>query len=82
VQQTVVETCGKLIMLTASGAEKAALATTRREDFHFRVDVCTKITVNRVHPQPEFEKKETVTIICDRSEIGLFKKLRKWSRLR
>ncbi len=82
VQQTVVETCGKLVMLTASAAEKAALATTRREDFHFRVDVCMKITVNRVHPQPEFEKKETVTIICDRIEVGLFKKLCKWSNLR
>lgn len=82
VQQTVVQTCGKLVMLMASAAEKMALATARREDFHFRVAVCTKITVNRVHPQPEFEKRETVAIICDRSEIDLFKTLCKWSKLR
>lgn len=69
-------------MLTASGAEKVTLATTRREDFDFRVDVCTKITVNRVHPQPELEKKETAVIICDQSKVVLFKKLCKWAKLR
>ena len=57
VQGTVIETCGKLVMATASASERLSLTTTRREDFHFRVDVCAKITVNRVHPQPEFEKK-------------------------
>ena len=82
VQRTVVETCGKLVMLTAPATEKAALATTRREDFDVRVDVCTKMTVNRVHAQPEFEKKETVALICDRNEITLFKKLCTWSKLR
>ena len=69
-------------MLTASTTERVALTTTRREDFHFRVDVCTKITVNRVHPQPEFEKKQTTVIICDQSQVALFKKLCKWGKLR
>jgi hypothetical protein len=33
------------------------------------------MTVNRAHPQPEFEKKEIVRMICDESEVILFKKL-------
>lgn len=74
-QDTVVKTCGKLVMLTASTSEKVALSTTQRDEFHHRVDVCTKMTVNRVHPQPEFEKKEIVKMICDESKEDLFKKL-------
>lgn len=50
VQRSVVETCGKLVMVTANIGEKVALTTTQREEFHFRVDVCTKMTVHRVHP--------------------------------
>jgi hypothetical protein len=71
----VVETCGKLVMLTTDTLEKIALATTQREEFHFRVDVCTKMTVNRVYPQPEFEKKEIIVMICDESKVMLFRKL-------
>ena len=65
VQGTVVATCGKLVMLNAGPAERARLSTTDREEFHFRVDVCTKMTVNRVHPQPEFEKRDLVFRICN-----------------
>lgn len=72
---TVVKTCGKLVMLTASNSEKVSLSTTQRGEFHHRVDVCTKMTVNRVHPQPEFEKKEIIRMICDESKENLFKKL-------
>lgn len=75
IEKTVVETCGKLVMLTADSLEKVALATTQREEFHFRVDVCTKMTANRVYPQPEFEKKEIVVMICDESKVMLFRKL-------
>lgn len=82
VQNTVVETCGKLVMLTVSASEKVALATTQREEFHFRVDACTKMTVNRVHPQPEFEKKEIVKMICDESKVTVFRKLCSRSGLR
>lgn len=49
VQETVVQTCGKLVMLTVGASEKLALTTSQREEFHFRVDVCTKMTVNRVN---------------------------------
>ena len=82
IQDTVVQTCGKLVMLTATASEKLALTTTQREEFHFRVDVCTKMTANRVHPQPEFEKKEIVSMICDESKVSLFRKLCKHSKLR
>jgi hypothetical protein len=75
VQDTVVKTCGKLVMLTASNSEKTSLSTTQRDQFHNRVDVCTKMTINRVYPQPEFEKKEIVRMICDESKESLFKKL-------
>jgi hypothetical protein len=74
-QDAVVKTCGKLVMLTASNSEKVSLLTTQRDEFHHRVDVCTKMTVNRVHPQPEFEKKEIIRTICDESKENLFKKL-------
>jgi hypothetical protein len=69
-------------MLTVSASEKVALSTTQREEFHFRVDVCTKMTVNRVHPQPEFKKKEIVKMLCDESKVILFKKLCSGSGLR
>lgn len=75
VQDIVVKTCGKLVMLTANAPEKVSLATTERDEFHFRVDVCTKMTINRVHPQPEFKNKETIKIICEDNEVVLFKKL-------
>lgn len=74
-QGTVVKTCGKLVMLTANTSEKILLSTAQRDEFHHRVDVCTKMTVNRVHPQPEFETKEIVRMICDESKEDLFRKL-------
>jgi hypothetical protein len=75
IQDTIVKTCGKLVMVTASHAEKASLSTTKRDEFHHRVDVCTKMTVNRVYAQPEFEKKEIIMMICDESKVSLFKEL-------
>ena len=81
-QGTLVETCGKLVMITVGTSEKAAFSTTQREEFHFRVDVCTKMTVNRVYPQPEFEKEDVVATICDKSEVTLFSKLCRRNGLR
>lgn len=75
IQELVVKTCSKLVMLDASPSEKIAFTTTQREEFDFRVDVCTKITVNRVHPQPEFEKKELIKMICDENKVSIFYKL-------
>jgi hypothetical protein len=75
VQETVVATCGKLVMLNATPADRVRLSTTDRDEFHFRVDVCTKITVNRVHAQPELQKKELVSAICDQRNVEIFTKL-------
>ncbi|MEO8341640.1 MAG: hypothetical protein ABI604_18375 [Nitrospirota bacterium] len=82
VQNTVVQTCGKLVMLTVNDTEKLALSTTRREDFDFRVDVCVQMTVNRSHPQPQFKKTEIVQMICDDNTVVVFKKLCRRSGLR
>ncbi len=72
--QPVVETCGKLVMLTATAKEKTAFLTTDRAEFDFRVDVCTKMTVNRLHEQPQFQKPELVRAVCD-SSIPVFRRL-------
>ena len=82
VQNTVVETCGQLVLATVSASEKVSLSTIQREEFHFRVDVCTKMTINRVHPQPEFEDLELVKSICDESKKVVFRKLCRRSGLR
>jgi hypothetical protein len=65
VQTQVVETCGKLIMSQAGIVERFQLVTFYRDEFDFRVDVCTKMTANRIYKQPEFEKPEVVAMICD-----------------
>lgn len=81
VQDTIVGTCGKLIMVTASAAERTALTTTDRSEFDMRVDVCTKMTVNRVHPQPEFRDTAIVNAICIRSGVAAYDILCKQSSL-
>jgi len=75
IRSTVLENCGKLVMLFASPVERAELVTTRRDDFHFRVDVCSKMTVNRAHEQPEFKNPEIVSTICGDKTNLLFRKL-------
>lgn len=64
-QRVVVETCGLLVMVTASASEATAFMKERRDDLDFRVDVCSKLTVTRVHPQPEFTKPEIRKIVCE-----------------
>jgi hypothetical protein len=81
VDHTVVPACGQLVMVRLSTGEKIALSTTRRKDFHFRVDVCVKTTVNRVYPQPDLTK-ENVAAVCDDPRVPLFAVLCKRSGLR
>jgi hypothetical protein len=57
-QDTIVQTCGKLVKVTVNAFEKLSLRTTQRDEFHFRADLCSKMTVDRVYPEPEFENKE------------------------
>lgn len=81
VQQAVVEPCGELVTLNATKTEAVGFLTTNREEFDFRVDVCVKMTVNRVHKQPEFEKPEIVGMICGSGNV-LFEKLCRRSGLK
>lgn len=74
IQANVVETCGKLTVATATKSEVTGFLTTEREEFDWRVDVCTKSTVHRVYPQPEFDNPEIVSMICG-SNVALYQKV-------
>jgi len=74
VQNAVVETCGKHVIVTVDGNEKGALSTADTDEFHFRVGVCTDITVNLVQPQPQINDPGTTRIICEESSVILFQK--------
>lgn len=80
-EETVVKTCGKLVMLTAGAQDKMAMLTANRREYDFRVDVCVKSTAHRIYPQSEFENKEIMKSLCA-SQESLFVKLLAWSGLR
>ena len=81
-RERVVKTCGKLVLVIASPKERILFLTVERDKYDFRVDVCTKMTVNRVHKQPEFKKGGIGSMLCEKSNVLLFKKLCKSSGLR
>ena len=81
-QSVVLETCGKLVMVTANASEAVAFTTTQREEFDFRVDVCAKTTVHRAHHQSEFDDPKITQAICDDSKVQLIRKLCARSGLR
>ena len=81
-QSVVLETCGKLVMVTANTSEAVAFTTTQREEFDFRVDVCAKTTVHRTHHQSEFADPKITQAICGDSKVPLFRKLCTRSGLR
>jgi hypothetical protein len=72
--QPMVETCGKLVMLTATPKQQVQFLSTDRDEYGFRVDVCSSMTINRLHEQPQFKKPELVRSICN-STIPLFREL-------
>jgi hypothetical protein len=74
IQSSVVEPCGKIVMSQVGPIEMIRLATIDREEFDFRVDVCVKMTINRLHAQPEFENAELVKSICE-GDYDLFRRL-------
>lgn len=81
-QDIVVQTCGKLVMVTANASEKVAFTTTQREEFNFRVNVCAKTTVHRTHHQSELDDPKLIQAICDDSNVQLLRKLCARSGLR
>lgn len=76
-QQQVVATCGKFVVADAGWFERLELSTFYRSEFDFRVNVCVKMTANKVYPQPEFSNVALVTMICENPgpEHQLFGKL-------
>jgi hypothetical protein len=84
IQSAVVENCGKLVLTQAGVFERLQLLTFDRDEFDFRVDICTKMTVNRLYKQPEFDKPEMVSKICDNENAyyELFRRLCSRSGLR
>jgi hypothetical protein len=72
VQAQIVDNCGKLVWSQAGTVEKVLLFTIRRSELDFRVDVCIKMTVHRVHKQPEFENPEVI-----REVLGIRKRMTK-----
>lgn len=69
------ENCMRLIFVSAAPDEAKQFAQNKeREEWDFRVDVCTKMTVNRVHRQPEFENPKIVRMICTEG-IQIFREM-------
>jgi hypothetical protein len=81
-QDDVVWTCGKLVMVEASASELVSFWTAQKGEFDFRVNICAKTTVHRVHRQPELNDQDLVQNICDDASVPMFEKLCRRSGLR
>lgn len=63
VQTEVVENCGKMMYLRDPSLGTAT-PKDLKETLDTRIDVCAKITVHRVAPQPEFSNPAINKIVC------------------
>jgi len=81
-QNDVLDTCGKLILTSATLSETLTLPTIQKEEFDFRVNVCAKTTVHRVHRQAELNDQELVQEVCYDARMPVFVKLCRRSGLR
>ncbi len=63
VQAEVVGNCGKMMYLRDPSLGSATTSELK-ETLDMRIDVCTKITVHRVEPQPEFSNPAINKIVC------------------
>lgn len=64
IQEQVVTNCGKLFYMHVEPERIASLSEEARQGYDQLIDVCSKMTINRVHPQPEFENPKIVKIVC------------------
>ena len=80
-QSEVLDTCSKLILATAPLNEALSLPAFQKEELDFRIKVCAKTTVHRVHRQPEFDDHELIQEICDDTKIPMFRRLCRHSGL-
>jgi hypothetical protein len=76
--------CSNLVLSQAGPLERLELLFIFRDELDFRIDVCAKMTANRLYKQPEFEKPEIVNMICDDPKPfhELFRRLCRRSGLR
>jgi hypothetical protein len=88
VNNVLVPTCGELVIATALVQDYIGfLRDSPRSywrpggSYPFRVDICAKVTANRVGKQPDINPA-TVHLICDESRIALFATLCKRGGLR
>ncbi|MGC4099054.1 MAG: hypothetical protein QM706_18240 [Nitrospira sp.] len=77
----VLDTCSKLMLVTAPLSEALSLPTFQKKEWDFRVNVCAKTTVHRVQRQSEFDDHELVQEICNDTKIPMFKRLCRHSGL-
>lgn len=80
IEPDVVKNCGMLVV-SQSGPVGIFLNVVDRSDFDFRVDVCVKVTANRVSPQPELQNPKIVSLICEGND-DLLRKLCVHAQLR
>lgn len=64
IEAEVGQTCGKLIFMNSSPTEYARYTADKREDFDMYMDMCIKITVNRVHKQDFSANQKMVDAAC------------------
>lgn len=64
VNTVVLPTCGKIVSVLSTISENVDFLSTDRDEWDFRVDVCVQMTVNRVYPQPFFQKPENIEKMC------------------
>lgn len=81
IQSEVIGECGQLVMSQSGALQIIKFLTWRRDDFDYYVDLCAKMTVNRVHPQPEFAKRDLLNAYCGPASEPFFQKLCKRSGL-
>lgn len=67
--------CAGLVFVSATPDEAKQFAQGKeRDEWDFRVDVCTKMTVNRIYPQVEFKNPKIVEMIC-KEGIPIFREM-------
>ena len=71
----VVDNCTKLAQSPPDTSESAELLTVRRDQLDFRIAVCVKATAHRVRPHQDFSNPMFVDMICNESNVALYREL-------
>ena len=60
VNTVVLPICGKIVSALSTISENVDFFSINRDEWDLRVNVCVQMTVNRVYPQPYFQKLENI----------------------